>query len=222
MIRRKGIATETGGMGNAMKKVWIFLLCLLALCGMENAAVKEDDAPRPEIYQSMKDIYDDLPIAQLPIRYPGEISPLAAIDKNLLDKNELFSLAKENFLIDNLSAYWERIKDIRACRLLKKSAKTILLRLYLSDFQDSERGHKYVFMCLLNDAFRISDCREIYADYVHCGKSKPPMRAKQEFVIDADLRCTVTTHYYNLDGCKELHRNACVHEIKNGAIVTKD
>ena len=220
MIRRKGIATETRG--NVMKQVWIFLLCLLALCGMKNAAAKGDDAPRPEIYQSMKDIYDDLPIAQLPIRYPGGISPLAAIDKNLLDKNELFSLAKESFLIDNLSAYWERIKDIRACRLPKKSAKTILLRLYLGDFQDSERGHEYVFMCLLNDAFRISDCREIYADYVHCGKSKPPMRAKQEFVIDADLRCTVTTHYYNLDGCKELHRNACVHEIKNGAIVTKD
>ena len=205
-----------------MKKVWIFLLCLLALCGMENAAAKEDDAPRPEIYQSMKDIYDDLPIAQLPMRYPGEISPLAAIDKNLLDKNELFSFAKENFLIDNLSAYWERIKDIRACRLPEKSAKIILLRLYLMDFQDSERGREYVFMCLLNDAFRISDCREIYADYVHCGKSKPPMRAKQEFVIDADLRCTVTTHYYNLDTGKELHRNACVHEIKNGAIVTKD
>jgi hypothetical protein len=189
---------------------------------MENAAAKEDDAPRPEIYQSMKDIYDDLPIAQLPIRYPGEISPLAAIDKNLLDKNELFSFAKENFLIDNLSAYWERIKDIRACRLPKKSAKTILLRLYLSDFQDSKHGHEYVFMCLLNDVFRISDCREIYADYVHCGKSKPPMRAKQEFVIDADLRCIVTTLYYTLDAGKELHRNVCVHEIKNGAIVTKD
>ena len=205
-----------------MKQVWIFLLCLLALCGMENAAAKEDDAPRPEIYQSMKDIYDDLPIAQLPMRYPGEISPLAAIDKNLLDKNELFSLAKENFLIDNLSAYWERIKDIRACRLLKKSVKTILLRLYLGDFQDSERGREYVFMCLLNDAFRISDCREIYADYVHCGKSKPPIRAKQEFVIDADLRCIVTTLYYTLDAGKELRRNVCVHEIKNGAIVTKD
>lgn len=189
---------------------------------MENAAAKEDDAPRPEIYQSMKDIYDDLPIAQLPMRYPGEISPLAAIDKNLLDKNELFSFANENFLIDNLSAYWERIKDIRACRLPEKSVKTILLRLYLGDFQDSKHGHEYVFMCLLNDAFRISDCCEIYADYVHCGKSKPPMRAKQEFVIDADLRCTVTTHYYTLDGGKELHRNACVHEIKNGAIVTKD
>ena len=220
MIRSKEGATETRG--NVMKQVWIFLLCLLALCGMENAAVKEDDAPRPEIYQSMKNIYDDLPIAQLPMRYPGEISPLAAIDKNLLDKNELFSFAKENFLIDNLSAYWERIKDIRACRLPEKSVKTILLRLYLMDFQDSERGHEYVFMCLLNDAFRISDCREIYADYVHCGKSKPPMRAKQEFVIDADLRCTVTTHYYTLDDGKELHRNVCVHEIKNGAIVTKD
>ena len=220
MIRSKEIATETRG--NAMKKVWIFLLCLLTLCGMENAAAKEDDAPRPEIYQSMKDIYDDLPIAQLPIRYPGEISPLAAIDKNLLDKNKLFSFAKENFLIDNLSAYWKRIKDIRACRLPKKSVKTILLRLYLSDFQDSKHGHEYVFMCLLNDAFRISDCREIYADYVHCGKSKPPMRAKQEFVIDADLRCTVTTHYYTLDSDKELHRNVCVHEIQNGAIVTKD
>ncbi len=220
MIRSKEIATETRG--NVMKQVWIFLLCLLALCGMENAAVKEDDAPQPEIYQSMKDIYDDLPIAQLPIRYPGEISPLAAIDKNLLDKNELFSFTKENFLIDNLSAYWERIKDIRACRLPEKSVKTILLRLYLRDFQDSERGHEYVFMCLLNDAFHISDCREIYADYVHCGKSKPPMRAKQEFVIDADLRCTVTTHYYTLDAGKELHRNVCVHEIKNGAIVTKD
>ena len=220
MIRSKEIATETRG--NVMKQVWIFLLCLLALCGMENAAAKGDDAPRPEIYQSMKDIYDDLPIAQLPIRYPGEISPLAAIDKNLLDKNELFSFAKENFLIDNLSAYWERIKDIRACRLPEKSVKTILLRLYLGDFQDSKHGHEYVFMCLLNDAFHISDCREIYADYVHCGKSKPPMRAKQEFVIDADLRCTVTTHYYTLDGGKELHRNACVHEIKNGAIVTKD
>ena len=220
MIRRKEIATEMRG--NVMKQVWIFLLCLLALCGMENAAAKEDDAPRPEIYQSMKDIYDDLPIAQLPIRYPGEISPLAAIDKNLLDKNELFSFAKESFLIDNLSAYWERIKDIRACRLSKKSAKTILLRLYLGDFQDSKHGHEYIFMCLLNDAFRISDCREIYADYVHCGKSKPPMRAKQEFVIDADLRCTVTTHYYTLDAGKELHRNACVLEIKNGAIVTED
>ncbi|WP_298990215.1 hypothetical protein [uncultured Campylobacter sp.] len=208
--------------GNVMKQVWIFLLCLLALCGMENAAAKGDDAPRPEIYHSMKDIYDDLPIAQLPIRYPGEISPLAAIDKNLLDKNELFSFAKESFLIDNLSAYWERIKDIRACRLSKKSAKTILLRLYLGDFQDSKHGHEYIFMCLLNDAFRISDCREIYADYVHCGKSKPPMRAKQEFVIDADLRCTVTTHYYTLDAGKELHRNACVLEIKNGAIVTED
>lgn len=220
MIRRKGITTETRG--NAMKKVWIFLLCLLALCGMENAAAKGDDATRSEIYQTMKNIYDDLPIAQLPIRYPGEISPLAAIDKNLLDKNELFSFAKENFLIDDLSAYWKRIKDIRACRLPGKSAKTILLRLYLRDFQDSRHGHEYVFMCLLNDAFRISDCREIYADYVHCGKSKPPMRAKQEFVIDADLRCTVTTHYYTLDGGKELHRNACVHEIKNGVIVTED
>ena len=205
-----------------MKQVWIFLLCLLALCGMENAAAKGDDAPRPEIYQSMKDIYDDLPIAQLPMRYPGEISPLVAIDKNLLDKNKLFSFAKENFLIDNLSAYWERIKDIRACRLPEKSAKTILLRLYLRDFQDSKHGHEYIFMCLLNDAFRISDCREIYADYVHCGKSKPPMRAKQEFVIDADLRCTVTTHYYTLDVGKELHKNACVHEIKNGPIVTED
>ena len=220
MIRSKEIATETRG--NVMKQVWIFLLCLLALCGMENAAVKEDDAPRPEIYQSMKDIYDDLPIAQLPIRYPGEISPLAAIDKNLLDKNKLFSFAKENFLIDNLSAYWKRIKDIRACRLPEKSVKTILLRLYLMDFQDSKHGREYIFMCLLNDAFRISDCREIYADYVHCGKSKPPMRAKQEFVIDADLRCIVTTLYYTLDAGKELHRNVCVHEIKNGAIVTKD
>ena len=220
MIRSKEIAIETRG--NAMKKVWIFLLCLLALCGMENAAAKGDDAPRPEIYQSMKDIYDDLPIAQLPMRYPGEISPLAAIDKNLLDKNKLFSFAKENFLIDNLSTYWERIKDIRACRLPEKSVKTILLRLYLSDFQDSRHGHEYVFMCLLNDAFRISDCREIYADYVHCGKSKPPMRAKQEFVIDADLRCIVTTLYYTLDGGKELHRNVCVHEIQNGTIVTKD
>ena len=189
---------------------------------MENALAKGDDTPQPGIYQTMKDIYDDLPIAQLPMRYPGGISPLAAIDKNLLDKNELFSFAKENFLIDNLSAYWERIKDIRACRLPEKSVKTILLRLYLMDFQDSERGHKYVFMCLLNDAFRISDCREIYADYVHCGKSKPPMRAKQEFVIDADLRCTVTTHYYTLDSDKELHRNVCVHEIQNGTIVTKD
>lgn len=204
-----------------MKQVWIFLLCLLVLCGMENAAAKGDDAPRPEIYQSMKDIYDDLPIAQLPIRYPGGISPLAAIDKNLLDKNELFSFTKESFLIDNLSEYWERIKDIRACRLPEKSVKTILLRPYLRDFQDSERGQEYVFMCLLNDAFRISDCREIYADYVHCGKSKPPMRAKQEFVIDADLRCTVTTHYYTLDAGKELHRNVCVHEIKNGAIVLR-
>nr|WP_315083566.1 hypothetical protein [uncultured Campylobacter sp.] len=185
MIRGKEVATKTRG--NAMKQVWIFLLCLLALCGMENAAAKGDDAPRPEIYQSMKDIYDDLPIAQLPMRYPGEISPLAAIDKNLLDKNELFSFAKENFLIDNLSAYWERIKDIGACRLPEKSVKIILLRLYLRDFQDSKHGHEYVFMCLLNDAFRISDCREIYADYVHCGKSKPPMRAKQEFVIDADF-----------------------------------
>ena len=220
MIRSKEVTTGTRG--NVMKQVWIFLLCLLALCGMENAAAKGDDAPRPEIYQSMKDIYDDLPIVQLPIRYPGGISPLAAIDKNLLDKNELFSFTKENFLIDNLSAYWERIKDIRACRLPEKSVKTILLRLYLRDFQDSERGHEYVFMCLLNDAFRISDCREIYADYVHCGKSKPPMRAKQEFVIGADLRCTVTTHYYTLDTGKELHRNACVHEIKNGVIVTKD
>ena len=205
-----------------MKQVWIFLLCLLALCGMENAAANGDDAPQPEMYQSMKDIYDDLPIAQLPIRYPGGISPLAAIDKNLLDKNELFSFTKESFLIDNLSEYWERIKDIRACRLPEKSVKTILLRPYLRDFQDSERGQEYVFMCLLNDAFRISDCRELYADYVHCGKSKPPMRAKQEFVIDADLRCTVTTHYYTLDAGKELHRNVCVHEIKNGAIVTKD
>ena len=205
-----------------MKQVWIFLLCLLVLCGMENAAAKGDDAPRPEIYQSMKDIYDNLPIAQLPMRYPGEFSPLAAIDKNLLDKNELFSFTKESFLIDNLSEYWERIKDIRACRLPEKSVKTILLRPYLRDFQDSERGQEYVFMCLLNDAFRISDCREIYADYVHCGKSKPPMRAKQEFVIDADLRCTVTTHYYTLDAGKELHKNACVLEIKNGAIVTKD
>lgn len=220
MIRSKEVTTKTRG--NVMKQVWIFLLCLLALCGMENAAAKGDDAPRPEIYQSMKDIYDDLPIAQLPMRYPGEFSPLAAIDKNLLDKNELFSFAKENFLIDNLSAYWERIKDIRACRLPEKSAKTILLRLYLRDFQDSKHGHEYVFMCLLNDVFRISDCRKIYADYVHCGKSKPPMHAKQEFVIDADLRCTVTTHYYNLDAGKELHKNACVHEIKNGAIVTKD
>lgn len=220
MIRSKEIVIETRG--NAMKKVWIFLLCLLALCGMENAAAKGDDAPRPEIYQSMKDIYDNLPIAQLPMRYPGGISPLAAIDKNLLDKNKLFSFAKENFLIDNLSTYWERIKDIRACRLPEKSVKTILLRLYLSDFQDSRHGHEYVFMCLLNDAFRISDCREIYADYVHCGKSKPPMRAKQEFVIDADLRCTVTTHYYTLDAGKELHRNVCVLEIKNGAIVTED
>ena len=220
MIRSKEIVTETRG--NVMKQVWIFLLCLLALCGMENAAAKGDDAPRPEIYQTMKNIYDDLPIAQLPMRYPGEISPLAAIDKNLLDKNELFSFAKENFLIDNLSAYWKRIKDIRACRLPENSAKTILLRLYLSDFQDSRHGHEYVFMCLLNDAFRISDCREIYADYVHCGKSKPPMRAKQEFVIDADLRCIVTTLYYTLDAGKELHRNVCVHEIKNGAIVTKD
>ena len=220
MIRSKEIVTETRG--NVMKQVWIFLLCLLALCGMENAAVKEGDAPQPEIYQSMKDIYDDLPIAQLPIRYPGEISPLAAIDKNLLDKNELFSFAKESFLIDNLSAYWDRIRDIRACRLPEKSAKTILLRLYLRDFQDSKHGHEYIFMCLLNDAFRISDCREIYADYVHCGKSKPPMRAKQEFVIDADLRCIVTTLYYTLDSGKELHRNVCVHEIKNGAIVTKD
>ena len=220
MIRSKEVAIEIRG--NAMKKVWTFLLCLLALCGMENAAAKGGDAPRPEIYQSMKDIYDDLPIAQLPIRYPGGISPLAAIDKNLLDKNKLFSFAKENFLIDNLSAYWERIKDIRACRLPKKSAKTILLRLYLGDFQDSKHGHEYVFMCLLNDAFRISDCREIYADYVHCGKSKPPMRAKQEFVIDADLRCIVTTLYYTLDAGKELHRNVCVHEIKNGAIVTED
>ena len=162
MIRSKEAAIETRG--NVMKQVWIFLLCLLALCGMENAAAKGDDAPRLEIYQSMKYIYDDLPIAQLPIRYPGEISPLAAIDKNLLDKNELFSFAKENFLIDNLSAYWKRIKDIRACRLPEKSVKTILLRLYLGDFQDSERGREYVFMCLLNDAFRISDCREIYAD----------------------------------------------------------
>ena len=220
MIRRKEIATEMRG--NVMKQVWIFLLCLLALCGMENAAAKGDDAPRPDIYQSMKDIYDNLPIAQLPMRYPGGISPLAAIDKNLLDKNKLFSFAKENFLIDNLSTYWERIKDIRACRLPEKSVKTILLRLYLSDFQDSRHGHEYVFMCLLNDAFRISDCREIYADYVHCGKSKPPMRAKQEFVIDADLRCTVTTHYYTLDAGKELHRNVCVLEIKNGAIVTED
>ena len=205
-----------------MKQVWIFLLCLLVLCGMENAAAKGDDAPRPEIYQSMKDIYDDLPIAQLPIRYPGGISPLAAIDKNLLDKNELFSFTKESFLIDNLSEYWERTKDIRACRLPEKSVKTILLRPYLRDFQDSERGQEYVFMCLLNDAFRISDCREIYADYVHCGKSKPPMRAKQEFVINADLRCTVTTLYYTLDAGKELHRNVCVHEIQNGTIVTKD
>ncbi len=220
MIRSKEVTTGTRG--NVMKQVWIFLLCLLALCGMENAAAKGDDAPRPEIYQSMKDIYDDLPIAQLPIRYPGEILPLAAIDKNLLDKNKLFSFAKENFLIDNLSAYWKRIKDIRACRLPEKSVKTILLRLYLSDFQDSRHGHEYVFMCLLNDAFHISDCREIYADYVHCGKSKPPMRAKQEFVIDADLCCTVTTHYYNLDAGKELHKNVCVHEIQNGTIVTKD
>lgn len=220
MIRSKEVTTETKG--NVMKQVWIFLLCLLALCGIENAAAKEDDAPRPEIYQSMKDIYDDLPIAQLPMRYPGEISPLVAIDKNLLDKNELFSFAKESFLIDNLSAYWDRIRDIRACRLPEKSAKTILLRLYLGDFQDSRHGHEYVFMCLLNDAFRISDCREIYADYVHCGKSKPPMRAKQEFVIDADLRCIVTTLYYTLDAGKELRRNVCVHEIKNGAIVTKD
>ena len=220
MIRSKEVTTET--MGNVMKQMWIFLLCLLALCGMENAAAKGDDALRPEIYQSMKDIYDNLPIAQLPMRYPGEFSPLAAIDKNLLDKNELFSFTKESFLIDNLSEYWERIKDIRACRLPEKSVKTILLRPYLRDFQDSERGQEYVFMCLLNDAFRISDCREIYADYVHCGKSKPPMRAKQEFVIDADLRCTVTTHYYTLDAGKELHRNVCVHEIKNGAIVTKD
>ena len=220
MIRSKEVTIETRG--NVMKQVWTFLLCLLALYGMENAAAKGDNAPRPEIYQSMKDIYDDLPIAQLPMCYPGEISPLAAIDKNLLDKNELFSFAKENFLIDNLSAYWERIKDIRACRLPKKSAKTILLRLYLMDFQDSKHGHEYVFMCLLNDAFRISDCREIYADYVHCGKSKPPMRAKQEFVIDADLRCTATTHYYTLDSDKELHRNVCVHEIQNGTIVTKD
>ena len=220
MIRSKEVAIETRG--DAMKQVWTFLLCLLALCGMENAAAKGDDAPRPEIYQSMKDIYDNLPIAQLPMRYPGEISPLAAIDKNLLDKNELFSFAKKNFLIDNLSAYWERIREIRACRLPEKSAKTILLRLYLRDFQDSRHRHEYVFMCLLNDAFRISDCREIYADYVHCGKSKPPMRAKQEFVIDANLRCTVTTHYYNLDAGKELHGNTCVHEIKNGAIVTKD
>jgi len=123
-----------------MKKVWIFLLCLLALCGMENATAKEDDAPRPKIYQSMKDIYDDLPIAQLPIRYPGGISPLAAIDKNLLDKNELFSFTKESFLIDNLSAYWKRIKDIRACRLPEKSAKTILLKLYLRDFQERIRA----------------------------------------------------------------------------------
>lgn len=106
-----------------MKQMWIFLLCLLALYSMENAAAKGDDAPRPEIYQSMKDIYDNLPIAQLPMRYPGEISPLAAIDKNLLDKNKLFSFAKENFLIDNLSAYWERIKDIRACRLPEKAPK---------------------------------------------------------------------------------------------------
>lgn len=103
-----------------MKQVWIFLLCLLALCGMENAAAKEDDAPRPEIYQSMKNIYDDLPIAQLPIRYPGGISPLAAIDKNLLDKNELFSFAKENFLIDNLSAYWERIKEHKSLSFARK------------------------------------------------------------------------------------------------------
>ena len=205
-----------------MNKVWIFLLCLLALCGMENALAKGDDTPQPGIYQTMKDIYDDLPIAQLPMRYPGGISPLAAIDKNLLDKNELFSFAKENFLIDNLSAYWVRIEDIKAYRLPEKSTKTILLRLYLMDFQDSKQGHEYVFICLLNDAFHISDCREIYADYVHCGKSKSPMRAKQEFVIDADLRCIVTTLYYTLDAGKELHRNVCVHEIKNGAIVTKD
>ena len=205
-----------------MNKVRIFLLCLLALCGMENAAAEGGDAPQPKIYQAMKNIYDGLPSAQLPMRYPGEILPLAAIDKNLLDKNELFSYAKERSLGGDLSVYRERIKGIRACRLPEKSARAILLRLYLRNFQDSEHEHEYVFMCLLNDAFRISDCREIYADYVHCGKSKPPIRAKQEFVVGADLRCTVTTHYYTLDTGKELRRNARVHEIKNGAIVTED
>lgn len=62
---------------------------------------------------------------------------------------------------------------------------------------------------------------QIYDNSIHVGKSKPPMREEQDFLIAKDDSCIATTHYYYLDTGKETFKTCDIYKLKEKEILRK-
>lgn len=211
-------------MKHFMKWICIYFFLISFPLSAESIEYTSQNILKKENYRVMKDIYENLPPAKLPMKYPGEITAMKRISGTQLSKERLFSLqdTKNHFEYDILD-YWEKFEEISACRLpLSPNKKAIILRTYYRRFPDEKHRREFFYLCLLNDDYRIIDSMQIYDNSIHVGKSKPPMREEQDFLIAKDDSCIATTHYYYLDTGKETFKTCDIYKLKEKEIFKEE
>ncbi|WP_092112812.1 hypothetical protein [Prevotella sp. KH2C16] len=200
-----------------MKRIAAILtVCLSLMLSTGCIAQQKNGLPKAaehkSIYLPMKTLYDTLPSCKLPLSYPGTVTGMKPVRKDQLDKDQMLPPDSTHSLPLRLFGEdWNHLEDLTACRLTDKTgARLILLKANARRFPEDSKGIEHFYLLSLGGDWRVKDCREVYTAYVHCGKSRPPMYAKQEFSIGTDRVCTVNTTYYNFDTHAMVHKVSTV------------